>query len=207
MYEDYMQNLLGIPIRQYPNTYEEQSINPYGNFYEANYRGQYWQNNMSGEELENCYPEIYNIVYPMVRKTCMSNTVPITQTVIDNMVNEIVSNIEANDIIELNINIGNEVNQNRSDNQQKDKNSQGIQNRTCENERCDRQIRRNPFLNDLIRILILRELLGRPGNRPPFPPNRPPRPPMPGRPPMPRYDGIENEYYYNPNVNNKFLRF
>ena len=50
----------------------------------------------------------------------------------------------------------------------------------------DTQIRRNTNLNDLIRILILRELLGRPGfpgfsgGRPPRP--RPPRPPM--RPPM-----------------------
>ena len=45
---------------------------------------------------------------------------------------------------------------------------------------------RNTGLNDLIRILLLRELLGRPGfpgfpgGRPPRP--RPPRPPM--RPPM-----------------------
>ena len=47
---------------------------------------------------------------------------------------------------------------------------------------------RNKRLNDLIRILILRELLGRPGftgfpgGRPPRPPMRPPLPPM--RPPI-----------------------
>ena len=46
---------------------------------------------------------------------------------------------------------------------------------------------RNFMLNDLIRILLIRELLGRPGGmRPPFPQPRPPRPPM-NRPPMPRY--------------------
>ena len=44
----------------------------------------------------------------------------------------------------------------------------------------DRQIR-NRTLRDLIRILIIRELLRRPGNRPPRP--RPPmRPPFPGGP-------------------------
>ena len=46
-------------------------------------------------------------------------------------------------------------------------------------------MQRNTGLNDLIRILLIRELLGRPGfpgqgGRPPRP--RPPRPPM--RPPM-----------------------
>ena len=53
-----------------------------------------------------------------------------------------------------------------------------------ENRGEDRQFRpiRNRTLRDLIRILIIRELLGRPG----FPGNRPPmRPPFPGRPPRP----------------------
>ena len=49
-----------------------------------------------------------------------------------------------------------------------------------ENRGEDRQFR-NRGLQDLIRILLIRELLGRPGN----PGHRPPRPPMePGRPPM-----------------------
>ena len=71
--------------------------------------------------------------------------------------------------------------------------------RSTDETREDRQFRqRNPILNDLIRILILRELLGRPGGnfRPPFvrpphipPHNRPnnnfpnfPNRPNPGRP-------------------------
>ncbi len=67
-----------------------------------------------------------------------------------------------------------------------------------ENRGEDRQFR-NKGLQDLIRILLIRELLGRPGNRPPMPPHRPPmRPPFPPggpgqgpRPPiMPR-----NAYY------------
>ena len=87
MYEDYMQNLIGGPFRQYQNTYDEQDFNPYWNYYNEDYRGRQFQNQMSCDELESCYPEIYNIVYPMVRKACMSNTMPITQTVIDNMVN------------------------------------------------------------------------------------------------------------------------
>ena len=70
---------------------------------------------------------------------------------------------------------------------------------------------RNTGLNDLIRILLLRELIGRPGfpgfrppRPPPPPPPRPPRPPMrppmgPGpRPPRPRGDMSEyNRQYFD----------
>lgn len=210
MYEDYMQNLLGLPVRQYPNTYDEKAFNPYGDYYESNFQRRELRNCDLTCELENCYPEIYNIVYPMVRKTCMSNTVPITQTLIDNMVNEISSNLEANGTIELNINLNNQVTENRKTDCITESCNKEVENRSSESEQSNRQIRRNPFINDLIRILIIRELLrlrgNRPGSRPPFPPNRPPM--QGGRPPMPRYDVIENEgYYYNPGVENRYLRF
>ena len=57
--------------------------------------------------------------------------------------------------------------------------------KSSENSENRQVILRNTGLNDLIRILLLRELLGRPGfpwqgGRPPQP--MPPRPPM--RPPM-----------------------
>ena len=72
-------------------------------------------------------------------------------------------------------------------------------------------LERNTGLNDLIRILLLRELIGRPGfpgfrppRPPPPPPPRPPRPPMrppmgPGpRPPRPRGDMSEyNRQYFD----------
>ena len=54
-----------------------------------------------------------------------------------------------------------------------------------------RQIRRKTTLQDLIRILILNQLLGR-NRRPPRPRPRPPRPPFPGRPgqnPRPPFPG------------------
>ena len=49
--------------------------------------------------------------------------------------------------------------------------------------RSPRPVNRN--LRDLIKILLLRELLNRPGNRPPVRPPRPPFPGGPGRPPFP----------------------
>ena len=186
MYEDYMQNILGVPMRQYQNTYDERDFNPYWNYFDEEYRTMQCQNQMSCDELENCYPEIYNVIYPMVRKACSSNTLPITQSLIENIVNDISSNIEGNQFYEININLDNEVTQNREINKQTKTNSKQVENRGCENGNCNRQNRRNPLLNDLIRILVLRELLGRPGPiprpgpRPPFPPNKPgPRPPFP----------------------------
>ena len=148
IYEQYMRNVLG---------YQAMNNNTYDMYYDN------WDmlnmaslNNIQMQELENCYPEIYTIVYPMVQRACSQNTRPITRELIDNMTDEIYFAIEDKEMLE---------------------------NRNKEEKGEDRQIRRNTNLNDLIRILILRELLGRPGfpgGRPPQP--RPPRPPM--RPPM-----------------------
>lgn len=114
--------------------------------------------NRQTQELESCYPDIYRIVYPMVQKACSQNTQIITRELVDSMTNEIYFSVEDKEALE---------NRDKKENE----------NQETEN----RQIARNQGLNDLIRILILRELLGRPGF-PAFPGKRPPRPPM--RPPM-----------------------
>ena len=148
IYEQYMRNVLGYQAMN-NNTYDMY----YDNWDMSNMAA---MNNIQMQELENCYPEIYTIVYPMVQRACSQNTRPITRELVDNMTEEIYFAIEDKEMLE---------------------------NRNKEEKGEDRQIRRNTNLNDLIRILILRELLGRPGflgGRPQRP--RPPRPPM--RPPM-----------------------
>ena len=133
-----------------------QPMNTYDMNYDWEMPNMYPMESMQINELESCYPDIYRIIYPMVQKSCGQNTRPITRELIDNMTKEIYFAIEDKEMIE---------------------------NRDKEEKSEDRQIRRNINLNDLIRILILRELLGRPGfpgGRPPRP--RPPRPPM--RPPV-----------------------
>lgn len=145
IYEEYMRSVLGYQPVNYDNTYDIW----YDRF-----------ENIQTQELENCYPEIYRIVYPMVQKACSQNTRPITQDLVDSMTDEIYFAIEDREMLES-----------RKNDEKNIKETE------------DRQIRRNTNLNDLIRILILRELLGKPGfpgGRPPRP--RPPRPPM--RPPM-----------------------
>ena len=173
LYEDYMRSVLGYDTMGYRNTYNNMDFmnvtNNMGGYIET-----------QNEELEQCYPEIYRIVYPMVQKTCMQNTRPVTRELIESMTNEIYFAVEDN-----------EISQNRTSDKKVEK--------TEESRGGDRQRIRNNNLNDLIRILILRELLGRPGFpgrppiRPPRPLMRPPIGPMPGpRPPRP---GMRNQHY------------
>ena len=157
IYEEYMRSVLGYQPVNYDNTYDM-------NYERFEMPDMTAMNNLQMQELESCYPDIYRIIYPMVQKACNQNTRTITRELVDSMTDEVYFAVEDREMLE-----------NRTN-----KEEQTIQ--TTE----DRQIVRDQRLNDLIRILILRELLGRqgfpgfPGGRPPRP--RSPRPPM--RPPM-----------------------
>ena len=174
LYEEYMRSVLGYEPIDNRNTYN----------YESDIRN---FSNMQNDELEDCYPEIYKLVYPMVQKACIQNQGQITREMIENMTDEIYFAIEDNQITE----------------------DRGKETNNIAEKTEDRQIGiRNRTLNDLIRILLLRELLGRPGfpGRPPRPPMRPPMghppmrpgpyPPRPGMRPFNRslYENFENEY-------------
>lgn len=183
-YEDYIRSILG-----YPNYGNYGSC---GNCLEDNYQTMSSSNRMNepNRQLEACYPEIYKLVYPMVNKACNTNNRPITPELIDELTNEIYLSIENDTQINVNINLTNEVGGSTSN--RSNVNTTTTNNNTNhtttnrsekENRGEDRQFR-NRGLQDLIRILLIRELLGRPGNRPPMPPHRPPimRPPFPGGP-------------------------
>lgn len=179
-YEDYIRSILGYP--NYGATYQQQPM-------AANY-----ERNDLNPEIENCYPEIYKVVYPMICKACSNNNRPITPDLVDELTNEIYLSIENDNEINVTINLTNEVGgnvENRTTNgRTTNKSSVASKEEVRENRGEDRQFR-NRGLQDLIRILLIRELLGRPGrpgHRPPFPPPRPPmRPPFPpGGPGGPR---------------------
>jgi len=187
-YEEYMRNVLGYNVNP-SNTY-----NTVDDIY-SNTGNIQVVNTSSDIDLDSLYPEIYKIVYPLVQRKCMDNNKTITKEVIDDMVDEIYEIVEPNtEAINVNINLtntmgsGNKI-ENRANTKQENKN---------QDQKNSRQ--KNFLLNDLIKILLLRELTG--NRRPNF--NRPPRPPMrppyPGRPPMPpmqpRYYGDEYEDWY-----------
>lgn len=190
-YEDYIRSILGYPNYNSNNNCCE-------NDYNLNMTN--GRNSERDAELEACYPEIYKVIYPMVNKACSNNTKPITSGLIDELTNEIYSAVENDSGINININLTNEVQSVGNRNLSNSTKTEEIKERK-ENRGEDRQFR-NRGLQDLIRILLIRELLGRPGrfpgNRPPFPPNRPPmRPPFPGRPGMGRPPIMPRSDYYN----------
>lgn len=178
-YEEYIRSILGYP--NYGATYQQQ---PMAISYERNDQN---------AEIESCYPEIYKVVYPMVCKACSSNNRPVTPDLIDELTNEIYLSIENDNEINVTINLTNEVGgnvENRTTNGKTVTKSSAVSKEASkENRGEDRQFR-NKGLQDIIRILLIRELLGRPGRpgpRPPFPPPRPPmRPPFPPGGPGPR---------------------
>lgn len=183
-YEDYMRSVLGYPIENrdiYRMNYFEDTQNcmmPY----------------QDTKELEDCYPEIYSIINPIVCEVCDKYSRPITKDMLETMIEEVYQRIEINNEIAIKINIDNRSNEKQIENRTNSKVT-NIKNSNNElrNVGAENRQRRpnNPLLRDLIRILILNRLLG--GNflqRPPRP--RPPmRPPFEGgpRPPQPRnYD-------------------
>ena len=197
MFEEYMRNLLGFkPYRA--NIYENQ-LNFENEMYNQDQMGDFFSQNNNvmpyntvqsdklNNEIEEMYPEIYKIAYPMVQKACMKNTGNITKDLVDQMVDEICNNIESQENrINLNINLKNETN-----NCKMPINKRNINDNNIEEKIEYRQ--RNYLLNDLVRILLIRELLGKPGcqgldcHTRPRPPMFGPGPGPGPRPPFPKY--------------------
>ena len=194
-YEEYIRSVLGYPSitnRNQNQMYQNEYPNP----------SQIRMRN----DLEECYPEIYKIIYPMVQKACDGNMRANSKEEIEQMTDEIYSAIEDSNLINVNIHLGNTIstsNTNRSQNNnelskekipKKNSEKQEVENRNVDAE--NKRSPRNNNLRDLIKILLIRELLGRPHNHfPPSPPHHP-RPPM--RPPiMPRnYQPFYDIYEY-----------
>ena len=191
-YEDYMRSVLGYPTQNcdtYPMNYFENTQNCMMTY-------------QNTKELEDCYPEIYKIINPIVCEVCDRCSRSVTRDDVENMVEEVCKRIEINNEIAIKINIDNRNSEKETENRTTAIKSNS--NRTINNEQIrktadveNRQRRpSNPFLRDLIRILILNRLLGEgffldnpPHIRPPM------RPPFPGGPipPMNRdYDDFLN---------------
>lgn len=181
--DDYIRSILGYP-----------TTNP---MYIDNTQMDYSMMNQQAsrnEDLESCYPEIYRIIYPMVTQRCSRISEPVTRELIDSMTDEIYSAVEVTNEVQLNINLQNTTTTTTTRPENRTTTSKDLNRKepAREDRSEDRQLRRNSTLQDLIRILLIRELLNRPGRhrpRPPFPggPGRPPFPGGPGggRPPFP----------------------
>ena len=189
-YEDYMRSVLG-----YPMTNELYANQTFTNCASCS--------NQNSRELEELYPQIYRILNPIVCDVCNKCTKPVNRDILESMVNEVANRVELNNEVSIKINIDNrttdkEVIDNRTSRINSSKSTVDEQSRKVQEPQNRQRRPQNPLLNDLIRILLLNQLLGigfpiRPP-RPPFPggPGRPPFPGNPGMPPRPRE---YNEYY------------
>ena len=152
MYEEYIQNLLGRQMMPSRDTYNPNCMqdtcynelcdcNSY-NPMQYNYMNRN-ENILDTEEIERFYPEIYKTIYPMVQEACMQNTKPVNEELIEELTGQIYANIETGDIININVTVG--ENRENKDNVSEDR----------------QKGQRNRWVNDLIRILLIRELLKR----------------------------------------------
>ncbi len=154
-YEEYMQNVLGYNIRP-QNTYQMPE-----NIYEMQ-RGSSYEN----MDLENLYPDIYRMIQPMVQKVCMRATGVINEEMVRSMTDEVYNAMteETREVKDVK------------------KNSNEVRTGNSQNVRRVEEPRQNNFLlRDLIRILIIKELLRRRPGRPPMGPG----PNFPGGPNFP----------------------
>ncbi len=165
-YEEYLKSVLGYsPYVQNGFTYQNSVDDMF-------YLGGFPEDRVENSDLTQFYPEIYKIVYPMVCKVCNINSGKrFTKELLEQMTNEIYNNVEPKETV-----LQERVPLKNGD----------VRNPNCKDtEQVIRESRhKNYLLQDLIRILLLKEW-GRPGRppyRPPMPP--PPRPPFP--PPRPR---------------------
>ena len=76
-YNDYIRSVLGYPTTN--NMYMNNLTDEYNMPYNSN----------NNEDLEECYPEIYKIIYPMVCKVCNVNSSrELTKELLEQMTDE-----------------------------------------------------------------------------------------------------------------------
>ena len=172
-YDDYIRSILGYP--NIHNTYMTANNN-YDSYY--NYSANNMTNINNNREIEEWYPEIYKIIYPMIQKRCKKTTEPLTKDLIENITNEIYSSIE--DTNEIN-------NSNNTSNRSHTQENKVKEIKQDVNKK-NREDRGDNGLKDLIKVLIIRELIRQDKyeTRPSFLPNRPPI--------MPRYNNYMDIY-------------
>ena len=169
-YDEYIRSILGYsPMRTY-DSYQDNNQNI---SYETK----------ENTELEKYYPEIYKIVYPMIAKKCNNVRASLTNDDIENMTDEIYYALEERNETRLNINLTNDAKTTaQHDTVRAAEKKADVKIKEITNEK--RETRQtNKGIRDLIKILIIRELLKRsekshisrppmpgPGSRPPFRP-------------------------------------
>lgn len=137
-YEEYMRNVLGyIPSNREMEYTDGNDANMYYDMPTS-----YVTNSNGLSNVESLYPEIYKIVYPMVKKACNNYGREISEENVERITMEIFTNVEV------------DMNQEVRETTENKKVEAKSDSKLAENRN------RNFLLKDLIRILVLRELIG-----------------------------------------------
>lgn len=162
-YDDYMRNVLGFSnmgCQSCPNMYMNTPCSFQAMGTQPTFQGMPMQTqfqsmnlNQSCDDLERMYPDTYRVIHPMVVSACNNVRMPVTEDMLDQMTNDIYDRAEMDDRINVDINITVETRDEENSRQGLDESRQRMPQR--------RPRRRNRFLRDLIRILLIRELIGR----------------------------------------------
>lgn len=121
------------------------------------------------QNLNNLYPSIYRILNPVVSRVVLNNNQPISEDLLNNMTDTVFNIVEGqvdlgDDQVQRNNSNENQISSNTSSNTSVNNNSSA---RTTENNRQQstqtsfRNNRGESLLRDLIKILIIKELLSR----------------------------------------------
>lgn len=165
VYQEYINNMLGTN----PNY---NRIEP-ANFENSINTNQFFQNPVHNENLEKLYPDLYRLLYPMIQHACIKNTNQLSENTVNDMVEEIYSNFVSDNNSVANFNSDSNIEVRSGKNFEtgyvsKSRSSTAITAKKEERISEKREIRQDDYiLRDLIKILVLRELLRTPGiNRP-----------------------------------------
>ena len=166
-YEEYMRNSLGYSGMPMMNMNQ---MNMMPEMYET--EGNFVCDQISVEDM---YPEIYRIIYPMICKACMAINENVTEDLVSRIINEVYINVENMETVtetrSSSVSVSPQSNKSIKSDLLSNKPTSSVSSPV--NVRQETR-QRNPLLRDLIRILVLRELIGNPGRPRPRPPFRPP---------------------------------
>ncbi len=161
--DNYMQDIYFY--NQNPNTYH--GINGFPNGANNNYWGQnasYINSNMMPNNINMLYPSIYRIIMPVILRVIQnSNYQFINEDILNNMVDTVYNIVDGQ--IEYTDETNNSSNQSSNstvgtNNQTTRNNEQRAQSSNTTNQTNNNR-KDNPLLRDIIKILILRELMMR----------------------------------------------
>lgn len=154
-----------------------------GNFYQNNMQSPVTNNTygMSRQQLEALLPDIYGIINPLVVKTWNINTKVVTKELIEEITEQIYDTVSDHREIKLNINLVNfaQDKDNRSDGESKenmantgavDEKNESRANMSKENTKTEvraenrhetEEVQTNYLLKDLIKIMVIKDLMER----------------------------------------------